>query len=131
MFEKLESRTMFATTAPPPSISVDALGTLTVTGTTSADVLKVSEANGTVTVTSGSTVMGKYLSITAIAINGGAGNDTITYTGYSMGAAISGGDGADIIYVTDPDILTTAKNPFSNVSGGLGADKITVYNGLG
>src|SRR5438874_1085654 len=97
--ETLENRRLFAVT-----VGLDATGTLSVTGTTSGDTIGVTEKSGQVTVTAGRATLGTYLGIKAIVIDGGAGSDTITYNGATMGAAIYGRDGSDIIYVTDPTV---------------------------
>jgi len=130
MFETLEKRLMFATTAALATVTFDGTGTLTVMGTSSADTIKVTEYNSSVTVVSGSKTLGTWPSVKTIVIHGGASNDSITFSGNTRGAVVYGDDGADTIYVTDPPVATGTSMPYSIVYGGYGNDKITVYNGV-
>ena len=85
MIETLESRVLFAATVPPVTVAYVS-GNLTVTGTTSADTIKCTEYNGSVTVVSGTKTLGTYVGVKLTTIKGVSGNDTITWVGNTEGA---------------------------------------------
>src|SRR5438067_2144987 len=120
MFETLETRIMFGggghttggTTSTGPT-AVFSGGTLTITGGASADILKTSENNGTVTVTLAKKALAPFYGVKTLVIHGGAGNDNITHVGNSLGAIIYGDDGDDSIAVTDPPFASGSTMPYS------------------
>src|SRR3989442_1293357 len=122
MIEALEDRRYFAVTAVLSS------GTLTVTGTTSNDAIVVKEQYGNATVTSGSKSLGTFSSVKVVKIIGGAGNDTLTYTGYDVGAYVEGDAGDDTINVTDYS-PSTATHTY--ITARDRADKLTVFASYG
>ncbi|HEX8911648.1 MAG TPA: hypothetical protein VF796_04760, partial [Humisphaera sp.] len=122
MIETLEERRLFACT-----IALDAYGTLNVTSDLTGDTIAVSEKLGTATVTVGGVSKGSFAGVKRVVVRGGGGTDTITFTGYSVGADIFGDDGIDTINLYDYRVGTTTG--FSTASGGVGADKITSYAG--
>ena len=68
------------------------------------------------------------LSVAGTALTGGAGNDTI-----SIGAgitAVDGGAGADTLNLDDSGVAVTISN-IETVTGGLGADTVTVTGAVG
>jgi hypothetical protein len=139
MIESLESRRLLAAS---PATAVLTAGVLTVTGSKNNDVIVVAETSpGTVHVELNQVPV-DFAGVTAIKISGMGGDDTITYTGQTIGADVhgdsagatkggsksggsgggSGGKGNDFITIFD-DNNTGA----STVDGDKGNDTLHVY----
>ena len=129
MLENLEDRRMLASGSTVTLVA----GVLTVTGGTSADYISVSEDGGNVRVSyydtagnfhDGTAAGDNFSGVTAINIDGGKKDDTIFYSGNTIGAKVNGGaSGADSITITD------AGTGSSTVHGGNKADSILVLDG--
>jgi len=141
MFERLESRRLLAA---EPSLVYNPGVSLTVNGGTDGGTMIVREETPTAgspgpytyfvelrdaggNVLPGHDGTTPYLA-SSVAITGAGEVDRITFTGYSKGALITGGNGADIINVLDSDHPDSGfiRGEGSNVDGGRGDDNITV-----
>ena len=119
-----------------PNDSVTLAGTvLTVDGTASVDIITVAETGTLLTVVvNGVSANYTPASVTAININGYAGNDTITVNSLASGTALTadGGDNDDTLTV-DPSVTvgTTLRGGRGNdtLTGGGGDD--AMYGGMG
>jgi Ca2+-binding RTX toxin-like protein len=103
---------------------------LQVTGSETTDTVGVSTLGGNDTVNTGVTVPGPA----AVAIDGGDGTDTVTYSGTPSAdmIGIAPDNGAVATFAVGPQSsiqLATNVEDLS-VAGGLGADSITAQNGL-
>jgi Ca2+-binding RTX toxin-like protein len=119
MIESLENRRLLAATTV-----TFAAGVVTVTGGGNAESINVIENSGAVHVEIGTTnTQYDFVGATAVRITGSTKNDTIYYTGNSIGANINGIAGNDQISVDD------AGTGSSIVNGDKGDDVITVIHG--
>jgi len=119
MIESLESRRLLTTT-----VSFSA-GVVSVTAN-KEETINVVENNGAVHVEIGNNAQSyDFVGATAVKINTATSSkkDTIWYTGNSIGASITGGNGPDNISVDDEGTGS------SSVHGGGNNDAITVQNG--
>jgi hypothetical protein len=95
-------------------------GTMTLNGTSGNDTLAVTDSLGVVTASLGGvTSVFSSAAITGIAVNGGDGNDIISYTGNTIPSTLSGGNGNDSI---------VGSNAADVLIGGAGNDT-TIGNG--
>ncbi|MEA2707417.1 MAG: hypothetical protein QOF78_18 [Phycisphaerales bacterium] len=144
MFESLETRRLLA--AYPTLVYEPGLA-LTVNGGTAGGTITVFEEEPSVGSpgphrffailrdASGAIVPGydgtTPYDVNAVSIVGAGSVDRINFTGYSRGAAISGGSGNDVISVLDSDHPDPnfIRGGGSSVDGGAGNDSIDVYQG--
>src|SRR5437868_3400412 len=140
MLETLESRRMLSS-----SVSASQSGsTVNVTGGSDGSVINVVETNGNVLVENVATGQAAtFTGITKININAQAKNDTVFYTGNTVGAKISTGGGNDLISIDDrgtgssyatgdggDDVLDVLLGNHTTVVGGGGNDQIRLNTSL-
>lgn len=93
-------------------------GTMTATGGSAIDM---GDGNDTVTLQQGSNVTGNILL--------GAGNDTFTATGVTVGAHVDGGDGNDSIVGSDAGDVLAGGAGNDTLTGGKGSDALSGGDG--
>jgi hypothetical protein len=96
-------------------------GKLTLNGTAGNDTLLVTDALGVIVASrNGVTSVFSDVGVTGIDVNGGDGNDIITYTGSTIPSTLSGGNGNDTI---------TGSKAADSILGGAGNDTFFVKDG--
>jgi len=128
--ENLEGRRLMSSTV---TASLGGDGTVHVSGTADGDQISVDELTGAgvvqVTaidpVTQNTETIGSFAidSVTRVQIDAKGLDDSVSFSGFTIGADIYGGDGNDVITVND------AGTASSFVDGGNGADHINVNVG--
>ncbi len=122
--ESLEERSLLSTAAL-------AAGALTITGTDGNDRIRVVNEGGTLRVFDGTTNIGDFASssVTSIAVNGGAGNDSIIISPkVSQPATINSGDGTNKLVAGGGAATLTAGAGRDVLFGGTG---VNTFNGAG
>jgi hypothetical protein len=96
-------------------------GKLTLNGTSGNDTLLVTDALGVIVASrNGVTSVFSDVAVTGISVNGGDGNDVITYAGSTIPSTLSGGNGNDTI---------TGSRAADSILGGAGNDTFFVHDG--
>jgi Ca2+-binding RTX toxin-like protein len=115
--EPLESRRLFA-------IAV-ADGVLLVQGTESADIISLSQRNGTITARAGAERMTVNVAdVDEIVIDALGGNDRVTLSRVDLPATIDGGDGDDRIAGSLADDVINGGAGRDRISGSFGDDQL-------
>src|SRR4051812_26950847 len=84
-----------------PTTAAFSDGVLHVTGTAGAEIIRLTQAAGRITVNGGFNV--RVDVCRAVDVDGGAGNDLIDLRGLTVAAAVTAGDGDDLVYGTAAD----------------------------
>jgi Ca2+-binding RTX toxin-like protein len=127
MIESLETRRLLSGT---PSATEDGSGMITVQGSDDGNVIIVNQlpdgSVGVVVYTSADPINPAINTIFAkaagVKINGGAGDDQISFSGQTLVSFINGGDGNDVIFASAQGAVG------SQIDGGSGNDQIIVDN---
>jgi uncharacterized delta-60 repeat protein len=129
--EKLFMFGMLSADAAPSPITLDsAQHVLTVAGTSGKDLIEVKEKGETYhAARNGFGRAFERAEVQRVSIAGGAGDDQLTLSSFSIGADISGGDGSDRISGGDKNDSLQGNGGRDFIDGGLGADRINGNGG--